>query len=300
MRLSIVIAISCAMIAGAAIASSPIAARELVIPAFPAEAVIRGENIRLRVEPASESVDVAILQRGDAITVTGESTSADGDEFYPVEVVLTGAVGWVRALAVDPRSITVSVAAPEVVETVEVVELVEPVEPVEPVEEATDDRAAEREARRAARAANAEPEPAPEPEPEPVPEGTEAEADDESNADQAARRAARQAERQANADADAGSEADAAPAAELRFNGSEPTVTDSFTVPSGVLTVSATHEGDGNFSVLAYSPDGYEELLFNETGPFSGQSALEVDPNSTLILDVEANGAWEVVIVPAF
>jgi hypothetical protein len=292
------------MISGALIASSPMAARELVIPAFPAEAVIRGENIRLRVEPASESVDVAILQRGDAITVTGESTSAGGDEFYPVEVVLSGAAGWVRALAIDPRSITVSVAAPEVVETVEV---------VEPVEDETNDRGAEREARRAARAANAEPEP----EPAPEPESTEAEADGDPDADQAARRAARQAERQAaadgdadqaarraerqaNAEAESGSEEEGAPVAELRFNGSEPTVTDSFAVPAGLLTVTASHEGDGNFSVLAYSPDGYEELLFNEIGPFSGQSALEVDPESTLVLDVEANGAWEVVIEPAF
>ncbi len=77
-------------------------------------------------------------------------------------------------------------------------------------------------------------------------------------------------------------------------------VTDSFAVPSGVLTVTGTHEGDANFSVLAFTPEGYEELLFNEVGTFSGQSALEVDPESTLILEVEANGPWEVVVEPAF
>jgi hypothetical protein len=78
---------------------------------FPASAVIRGENIRLRIEPAENADDVAILQRGDAITITGAATAADGDEFYPVEVVGTGETGWVRVLFINPNSI-VPIAAP--------------------------------------------------------------------------------------------------------------------------------------------------------------------------------------------
>ena len=286
MRLSTMIAVSSAAIAVAALVSSPIAARELVIPAFPADAIIRGENIRLRIEPAAESVDVAVLQRGDAIVVSAESTVADGDEFFPVEVVLTGATGWVRALAVDPRSISATVVAPVVVEPVAVVEIVE-----EPI----DEQAAEREARRAARQANVEAVV----EPEPESAGEEANGGDPA-ADREARRAARQADAEPDAGTEAEPEVESALPAELRFNGSEPTVTDSFAVPSGVLTVSGTHEGDGNFSVWALTEDGPIDLLFNVIGPFSGQSALDVDPESRLILEVEANGPWEVVIAPAF
>jgi hypothetical protein len=292
MRLSILVAVAWGMIAASWTVSSSTVAQQLTIPAFPADAVIRGEDIRLRTEPTAESSDIAVLQRGDAITVTGESTRAAGEEFFPITVVGTGAAGWVIALAVDPRSITA--AAPE---TVEVAETVETVDVAETAEETPDDRAAAREARRAAREANAEPAAAPEPAPAPEVETAETEVDSgDPTTDRAARRAARQAEAETNASAGA----NRTRAAELTFNGSEPTVTDSFAVPSGVLTVTATHDGDGNFSVLAYSPDGYEELLFNEIGPFNGQSALEIDPETTLILDVEANGAWEVVIEPAF
>jgi len=218
------------------IVSSPRFAQQLVIPAFPADTVIRGENIRLRTEPAAASSDIAVLQRGDAITVTGESTSADGEEFYPVTVVGTGATGWVIALAVDPRSIVAPATEPATVEVVETVET------VETPEEAPADQAAAREARRAARAANAEPEPATTPAPEsaapeaetwdpeadraarraareaeaaataaapPAPEGAETEA---ASGDPAADREARRAARQAEANATPGVEAESAPA----------------------------------------------------------------------------------------
>jgi hypothetical protein len=203
MRLSILIAVAFGMIATSWTVSSPTIAQQLIIPAFPADAVIRGENIRLRAEPAANSSDIAVLQRGDAITVTGESTRAAGEEFFPITVVDTGAAGWVIALAVDPRSITAS--APE---TVEVAETVEIVEVPETAEETPEDQAAAREARRAAREA-AEAAPTPEPAPAPEVETPETEAD---SGDPAADRAARRAVRQAEANADAEAEAESAPA----------------------------------------------------------------------------------------
>ena len=81
---------------------------------YPATATIRGENIWLRVDPAEDTEIVAYLQRGDQIRVTADSTAADGDEFYPVEVVETGESGWVRDLAVDPRSLAPIETLPEV------------------------------------------------------------------------------------------------------------------------------------------------------------------------------------------
>ena len=72
--------------------------------AAPASAVIRGENIWLRVEPAAETVIVSYLQRGDEVTLTGEAVTADGMAFVPVETA-SGETGWVRDLAIDPRSL---------------------------------------------------------------------------------------------------------------------------------------------------------------------------------------------------
>jgi hypothetical protein len=82
---------------------------------FPATAVIRGENIWLRVDPAEDTEVLTYLQRGDPIRVTGDAVAADGDAFYPVEVIATGETGWVRDLAVDPRSLTEIAELPEVV-----------------------------------------------------------------------------------------------------------------------------------------------------------------------------------------
>lgn len=82
---------------------------------YPATATIRGENIWLRVDPAEDTEVLAYLQRGDPIRVTGDAVPADGDAFYPIEVVETSETGWVRDLAVDPRSFTPVETLPEVV-----------------------------------------------------------------------------------------------------------------------------------------------------------------------------------------
>lgn len=83
----------------------------IIVPAlaqqsiYPATATIRGENIRLRIDATLNSEFVTVLQRGDAITITGEPVVADGEEYYPVTLQATGDSGWVRALFVNPDSI---------------------------------------------------------------------------------------------------------------------------------------------------------------------------------------------------
>ena len=72
---------------------------------FPASATIRGENIWLRAEPSEETEIVAYLQRGDPVTITGPEQTADGETFVPIEAVATGDSGWVRELAINPRTI---------------------------------------------------------------------------------------------------------------------------------------------------------------------------------------------------
>ncbi len=104
------------------------AARQADGRQFPAAAVIRGENIRLRLDPAEASEDVLILQRGEEVTITSEPVAADGLEFYPVEVLATGDSGWVRTLFIDPNSI-----APLVVTEIEPLPEPEPAQEVVPV-----------------------------------------------------------------------------------------------------------------------------------------------------------------------
>jgi hypothetical protein len=84
---------------------APLAAQEAGDATFPASAVIRGENIWLRVEPAAVSEVVAILQRGEAVTLTTDALAGDGEMYYPVTVDATGESGWVRELFINPRSI---------------------------------------------------------------------------------------------------------------------------------------------------------------------------------------------------
>ena len=278
----------------------PMAAQQLVFEAFPAAALVRGENVWLRLDPTTDTEVVTLLQRGDPVTITGESVVEGDDEFYPVEADLTGETGWMRALFIDPRSIagTSTVVVP-------LDEVDGAPEDVAVVDEPANQRQQDREARRQARQANAELEPEPEtadPDADRAARQAARQANSEATAaeedppadDRAARRAARQAGQDGNAEG-ANASGDA-----LTFSGSEPTVTPEFTAPSDVLTVTASHEGDGNFIVSAITPDGSEPSLFNEIGPFSGETSFEIEAGSTVILDVEANGPWEVVIEPAF
>ncbi len=106
-----IVAIVMAVLIGGA--SLPFLGRTLLAQTgFPASAVIRGENIWLRADPAAATDVLTIMQRGDAITITGEVTAADALQFYPIELNATGDVGWVRALFVDPGSIVPIAALP--------------------------------------------------------------------------------------------------------------------------------------------------------------------------------------------
>ena len=91
-----------------------------------------------------------------------------------------------------------------------------------------------------------------------------------------------------------------APADAQHFSGDTATVTDPFVVQSGILTVTGTHQGDANFIVEAITDVGEQHFLFNEIGPYTGQTSLQVAPGSKLILDVKANGPWTLDIAPAF
>ena len=105
MNRALTIILTVALTGLAALGIEPNATRDVFAQQFPASAVIRGENIYLRAQPAVNTQVITLLQRGDRITITGAPTAADGDEFYPVEDVQTGQTGWVRVIFVNPESI---------------------------------------------------------------------------------------------------------------------------------------------------------------------------------------------------
>jgi hypothetical protein len=72
---------------------------------FPASALIRGENVWVRAQPAEDTTVLAFLQRGDVVTLTGPAVAADGATFYPVAVDGVADGGWVRELFIRPSGI---------------------------------------------------------------------------------------------------------------------------------------------------------------------------------------------------
>jgi hypothetical protein len=58
---------------------------------------------------------------------------------------------------------------------------------------------------------------------------------------------------------------------------------------AGLMTVTATHSGDGNFAIWAYAES--TDLLVNEIGTFSGEVLL---PDGTFLFEIQANGPWTI------
>jgi len=58
-------------------------------------------------------------------------------------------------------------------------------------------------------------------------------------------------------------------------------------VNGSATTIVGTHEGRGNFIVLAHG--GRSKLVFNEIGNYNGMSLL---PDGTVILEVRTEGQW--------
>ena len=58
---------------------------------------------------------------------------------------------------------------------------------------------------------------------------------------------------------------------------------------AGLKTVTLTHQGDGNFAILAYGPS--TDLIVNEIGPYSGEVLLA---DGTFLFEITANGPWTI------
>ena len=91
-----------------------------------------------------------------------------------------------------------------------------------------------------------------------------------------------------------------APSDSQQFSGTTATVTDPFVLPAGVFVVAGSHQGAGNFAVWIYDETGARDLLFNEIGLYEGETTMPIETESRVILDVEADGAWEISVESAF
>lgn len=59
----------------------------------------------------------------------------------------------------------------------------------------------------------------------------------------------------------------------------------------GTHTATGEHDGDSNFAVRVFPPEGsFAELVFNEIGNFEGETTFRFD--GVGFVDIEANGAW--------
>lgn len=67
------------------------------------------------------------------------------------------------------------------------------------------------------------------------------------------------------------------------------------------VMVTATHTGRGHFSIVAREADyGYGDLLVNEIGFYTGTTATGLSPydDETGMLEVDADGPWEITVAP--
>jgi hypothetical protein len=235
---------------------------------YPATATIRGENIWLRIDPAEDTEVLTYLQRGDPIRVTGDAVPADGDAFYPIEVVETGETGWVRDLAVDPRSFTAVAELPEVV-------VEDP-----PAEETTGRNTRPR----SNQGAGARPQ-------------AETVAVDEPPADQEPAPQERRTNRPAGGNRES--------TGDLSLQGVGIDVTESFTLEPGRYRVTASIQASeqDNFIVHLVGPGESTEYLFNEIidsgTPWEGETTVSISTTGEYAVEVEApQDRWTIQIAP--
>jgi len=83
----------------------------------------------------------------------------------------------------------------------------------------------------------------------------------------------------------------------ITFDGEGATVTDEFELEASVTIAEATHDGESNFIVDLVPVNGARpQLLVNVIGDFDGASGTILDDHGTHLLDIDADGTWELTI----
>lgn len=76
----------------------------------------------------------------------------------------------------------------------------------------------------------------------------------------------------------------------IELSGRGQQVTRKLEMPSAINRVSLTHNGESNFIVTAFGPQGEEELLVNEIGAYRGTRAIY--SGGKWFLELTADGPW--------
>lgn len=78
------------------------------------------------------------------------------------------------------------------------------------------------------------------------------------------------------------------------LSGGGDAVSDPIAMPAGLLRFDASFRGTGNFVIWAYDTYGNRELIVNEIGAYDGQKLLQLDQDTTMLLEVTADGPWSI------
>lgn len=85
-------------------------------------------------------------------------------------------------------------------------------------------------------------------------------------------------------------------AAPIVFSGTGNVATGTFTLEGGFIVFTSQHSGDSNFIVWLRNSQGeLVQLIANEIGGYSGTRGFSV-PAGQYLLDIEADGAWQIDI----
>lgn len=88
-----------------------------------------------------------------------------------------------------------------------------------------------------------------------------------------------------------------APPVPKTLNGTGQEASEMFYLDKGLVTFELTHDGDGYFGVWLLNAEGDKtDLLANEIGEFEGSKAVGVSESGIYLLDINANGNWEISI----
>jgi hypothetical protein len=266
---------------------------------FPAEALIRGENVRVRAQPTNDAANNAILQRGDLVILTGPIETHPDGQFYPVQVPGSGVTGWVLWLFINPTSITpvsgvavTSLPTQVVIEQPTVVEVVAPTPtPTKKAggnqkqqggtkqqggnqkQQGGNQQQSGNQKQGGNRQQNAQETPTPRsPEPTPTPQNVEA-----------------------------------TPSAQrVMVSGSGASTTDPFNLVAGKYKVSASMKttGPSGFKAVLHGPNQFSNTLFDQNidtaQNWTASTDLTLDQGGQFTVDVtKADAAWRIRFVPA-
>jgi autonomous glycyl radical cofactor GrcA len=88
-----------------------------------------------------------------------------------------------------------------------------------------------------------------------------------------------------------------APSVPKALKGKGQQASEAFSLDKGLARFEMTHDGDSNFAIWLLDDEGDNvELLVNEIGNFDGSKAVSIRKSGIYLLDISADGNWEISI----